>query len=116
MKVVTIKKEGSNPSTVLDNAGVAESFLSRMKGLMGKKSLREDQGLIIKPCKSIHTMWMRFDIDVVFLDKHKNIVDIICFLKPFRTAFCRDAFYTLELAAGMAEKKDLKIGDRLGWS
>ncbi len=91
---------------------VARSLWARFWGLMGRRSLPEGHGILLTPCTSVHTFFMRFPIDVVFLDRNGRVVKIIPAMKPWRTALGgRGARSALELEAGAAEAKDLELGD-----
>jgi len=91
---------------------VARSLWARFWGLMGRRSLHEGHGVLLTPCTSVHTFFMRFPIDVVFLDRNGRVVKIIPAMKPWRTALGgRGARSALELEAGAAEAKDLELGD-----
>ncbi len=79
---------------------------------MGRRTLGEDEGLLIEPCSSIHTMFMRFAIDVVFLDKERRVVKVAT-VPPFRAALGGGSHAVLELPAGIAERNGLKVGDVL---
>src|SRR5262245_49592891 len=65
-------------------AGVADSFLWRCRGLLGRKLLRPGEGLVIKPCRMVHMMGMVFPIDVVFCDETNRIVSFQENLKPWK--------------------------------
>ena len=94
----------------------ADTFLTRLVGLMGRKGLADDQGMWISPCKSIHTMWMRFPIDVVFLDKELRVVTVRERVAPWRaTPFIKTASSVLELSAGAVARTGLAAGDQLGF-
>ena len=71
------------------------------------------EGLLIRPSFSIHTFFMRFPIDAVFLDRSGSVVDVVGRLKPWRAATCLRARAVLELAAGEAERLGLRFGERL---
>lgn len=86
---------------------------SRFWGLMGRRSLPEGEGLLIDPCSSIHTVFMRFSIDVVFLDADNRITKIAQALKPFRVALGKGGRRVLEMQAGTATRAGLTVGDRL---
>lgn len=93
---------------------VAESFLSRFIGLMGKKSLPKETGLLIAPCQSIHMMFMRFSIDAVYVDKNWIIKKIVPNLRTWiGISICTGAWGVIELAAGEAERLNLKVGEKL---
>jgi len=94
---------------------LANNLWSRFKGLLGRVSLNEEQGLLISPCNSIHTMWMRFAIDAVFVDRQGVITSISHDIKPWRLAGCKKATGVLELPAGMASKLSLAQGQTLLW-
>ena len=92
---------------------VAESALARMKGLLGRTGLGPGQGMLINPAPSVMTFFMRFSIDVVFIDRDRAIVGISHSLAPWRIAGARRAVAALELPAGTAEACGLKLGDAL---
>lgn len=88
-------------------------MFSRMKGLLGRRSLPAGEGLLIRPAPSIHTFFMRFPIDVVFLSRAGEVMKIAADVGPWRTRSCRRAYAVLELAAGEAERRGIATGDRL---
>lgn len=90
---------------------VADSFGSRLKGLLGKKGLAADEGLLLKPLSSVHTWFMRFPIDVVFLDHELRVLKVVSHLRPWRFAAARGAQAALELPAGGAA--GLTVGGRV---
>ena len=71
--------------------------------------------MLIKPTWSVHTAFMRFAIDVLFLDKDLTVLGVERRLKPWRAAFRRGAHSALELAAGETERLSIEVGDRLAW-
>ncbi|MES2950568.1 MAG: DUF192 domain-containing protein [Pseudomonadota bacterium] len=89
----------------------ADGFLSRLGGLLVLSPLSDGQGLLLVPCSSVHTAFMRYAIDVVFLDRAGVVKKIVPGLKPWRAAACPGAHQTLELAAGQAEQRGLAVGD-----
>ena len=94
--------------------GVADSILTRMKGLLGKKSLPEGEALWLRPCNSVHTFGMRFPIDVIFLDRHQRVVALFRDLRPNRlTIPSFSASSALELPAGTIGRAAVSIGDRV---
>jgi len=81
---------------------------------MMKKSLGGDGGLLLVPCRQIHTFMMRFPIDAVFLSREQEIVHIERGLVPGRmTPYVKDAWSVLEAPAGFAAESRLSVGDRL---
>lgn len=110
LPVVVRMPDGS----VVCTAGRADSFGRRGLGLLGRAGLRPDEGLWIRPCRSIHTMFMRFAIDAVFLDDDNVVVRIAPCVRPFRFAMGgRGARSVIELPAGRAEALGLSEGFRL---
>lgn len=93
--------------------GEAKSMFSRMKGLMFSESLGEYDGLLIAPCNSIHTFFMRYPIDVLFLTKDFKVVKACKNIKPWRmTRIYFGAYQVLEMEAGKMND-ELKPGDQL---
>lgn len=93
---------------------VAESWLQRLVGLIGRRTLGQDDALLLAPCGSIHTMWMRFSIDVVFLDQGLNVLKTRENVKPFR--FCvapKGTHMVLELAAGNVKRTGIHLEQTL---
>jgi len=91
---------------------LANNFFSRLKGLIGSNPLSKNEGLLISPCQQIHTHFMRYSIDIVFLDKQFKILHIVREMKPWRfSKFIKPAYYVLELPAQTTQQ--LKIGEYL---
>jgi uncharacterized protein len=82
----------------------ANNFLSRAKGLLGRKQMKPWDGLYIKRCNSIHTHFMRFPIDVIFLNEHNECIRLIENLKPWRWAKEAQAKHVLELRVGLGKQ------------
>lgn len=91
---------------------VAATFADRSRGLLGRASLEPDHGLLIVPCSSIHTMFMRFPIDAVFVDKSGLITSVAVHLRAWRVAVGGRGNSCLELAANGAARHGFKVGDR----
>jgi len=98
---------------VCEHCEVADSTLARMRGLLGRRGLEPDHGMLITPAPSVMTFFMRFPIDVVFLDRDRKIVGISQHLAPWRVAGARRAVAALELPAGTAADRGLREGDVL---
>jgi uncharacterized protein len=92
---------------------VATSFVSRLRGLMGVAQLPPGSGLLLPRTSSVHTHFMRFQIDVVFLDSELRIVSVVQALRPWRVAAAKRAATVLELAAGECERLELHEGEVL---
>ena len=82
----------------------------RMRGLLGRNGLEPGEGLLIERCFSIHMFFMRFAIDVVFLDRDWRVVKKVADLAPWRMAWCWGAAHTLELAAGALGSVEVPLG------
>lgn len=92
----------------------ATSALGRAIGLLRRKHLSPDEGLLIERCKAIHTVGMRTDIDVIFVDRSMRVVALHAAVRPFCFALaCRDAVSVIELGAGAVELHDILPGDCL---
>jgi uncharacterized membrane protein (UPF0127 family) len=99
-------------TVVAEKVGLARSFWSRFRGLMLRSSLDEDAGLLIEPGGSIHTAFMRFPIDAVFLTKEGEVVKVAPAVKPWRATLSR-GYSVLELPSGAAAKANVEAGDHL---
>lgn len=89
---------------------VATSFASRLRGLMGVARLAPETGLLLPRTSSVHTHFMRFPIDVVFLDADRRIVSVVAALPAWQFARAKGAKSVLELAAGECERLELVEG------
>jgi uncharacterized membrane protein (UPF0127 family) len=99
---------------VADKIIIADKFWARMRGLMWEKELKEEEGLLLAPCNAVHMMFMRFPIDVIFLDKDSVVIKILHKLKPWRTSpIVRGAYQVIEMKAGKAVEKGINTGDKL---
>jgi uncharacterized membrane protein (UPF0127 family) len=93
---------------------VAHKMADRMKGLIPKKELGPDEVLWIHHCNSIHTFFMSFNIDCVFVDKNKKIKSIVYNVKPWKIVWpIWRANSVFEMKAGQAKIYNLSIGDQL---
>jgi uncharacterized membrane protein (UPF0127 family) len=99
---------------VLALAEMAESPTTRMAGLLGRSGLEPGTGLILDPCRMIHTAFMRFSLDVVFIDRQLHVTRAARDVRPFRLAWGGwAAHYTLELGAGALTTTPVEPGQRL---
>jgi hypothetical protein len=99
---------------LVSRCAVASNPLARVIGLLNRRSLSEDEGLLITPCNNIHTWFMRFPIDVVFLDADGDVLKLVYSLPPFRARACwGKARSVLELPAGRLAQTGTDVGDRL---
>jgi uncharacterized protein len=101
-------------TTLGESIAVADTSLSRMKGLLGRTGLAPGAGMIIMPSQAVHTIAMRFPIDVVFVDKNGRVVHLQPALVPNRvTGLHWRAQYVLELPSGVIAQTGTGIGDEL---
>jgi len=111
MKYVILSENKEN--IVCREAKVADTFFSRLMGFMFKKSIGHEEALIFYNATSIHSFFMKFPIDIVFLDKNKQIIRICRALRPWKVVFCLKSHITIELPADKASQNCLKVGDFL---
>ncbi len=107
------RKDASVASATLRKA---DTFFGRLRGLLGQSGLPADEVLWIVPCTSVHTFFMRFPIDVAFIDDEGTIVRLVEHLGSGRLAFAGRARSVLEFAAGSAVRLGLAAGEQLEWS
>ena len=101
-------------SILAENAVIADTSFKRVKGLLGKSGLGEGEALVLKPCNSIHTFFMSFPIDVVFVDSQKEVVKVISDMHPFRiSGIYFKAHLAIELPVGTISKTSTQPGDLL---
>ena len=111
MEHVALRREDG--TIVCERCLLAETALIRMRGLLGRRYLPSGEGILLKPASSVHTAFMRFAIDAVFLDREHRVVKIAADLRPWRVAGARRAKSVLEIPAGEAARSGLSVGDRL---
>jgi uncharacterized membrane protein (UPF0127 family) len=104
-----LKKAGGE--VVCARCELANTPLKRVRGLLGRSGLDDDEGMLFRPAGSIHMFFMRFAIDAVFCDRDLVVLDVVHDLKPWRTAGRRGAKVVIELPVGAAD--GLAAGDRL---
>ena len=98
------------------NLEIADTFLKRFLGLMGRKKITAGQGLLILPCNSIHMLFMRFSIDAVYIDENYKVKKIVRNLTPFiGISICAGARAVIELRAGEADRLNFKIGSKVNF-
>src|SRR5712691_5748267 len=102
-----------NDVTIASDVNLALTRAERRKGLLGRDRLDPSAALVISPCWSIHTMFMRFPIDVVFVDRDGRAVQIVTELAPWRIAVAPRAHAAIELPAGSLRARDVRVGDEL---
>jgi uncharacterized protein len=92
---------------------VATTRADRRRGLLGRESLHASEGLLLSPCLAVHTAFMRFPIDVIFIDKNGRAVRVVPEVRPWRMTASLRARSVIELAAGTAAAADIQVGDLL---
>jgi hypothetical protein len=100
-------------NVLCERAQLAASALTRMRGLLGRRTLPVGDGLLLSPTPSIHTLFMRFPIDAVFVDDDLHVVKLVDNLRPWRAAASTVASSVLELPPGQAAIRGLSVGDKL---
>lgn len=103
---------GEDGTVVCGSCIVADNPILRLRGLLGRR-LAEGEGLLLRPTSAIHTWFMRFPIDAVFLDRELVVVSVSHRLRPWRFAGRRGARSVLELASGESERRGIRPGDQL---
>jgi len=115
MRSLTVRC-GDEGTCLGDQIGFANRPWSRLRGLLGKPSLTEGEGLLLHPCKAVHMWGMKFPIDVAFLDASGRVIATYENLEPGqRTPYHRPARYALELPAGTLARTGTADGDFLTW-
>lgn len=109
MKVTNLTRETTLASHVL----VADSSKTRRKGLLGRSGLDAGEGIWIRPCESVHTFFMKFPIDVIYVDRQGRVKKAISSLPAWRISCCLTAHSVLEVAAGTIAETETKRGDVL---
>ncbi len=97
---------------------LASSFFKRFRGLMLSPAPKENEGILITPCNSVHMMFMLYPIDAVFLSKENEVKHLYPNLRPWLgiTKLHRDTKSVLELKQGMIKEKNISIGDKLSYT
>ncbi len=107
--------ENSTRGTVLaDKAWTARGYWPRLVGLLRRRSLEPGEALVLDPCTSVHTAFMRFIIDVVYVDRDNRVVKLAPELKPYRmSAILRGGRSVIELPSGVIRETGTAVGDQL---
>jgi len=100
-------------TTLASRIEIARNLFSRMRGLLGREALPAGGGMLIERCASIHTFFMRFPIDALFVDSQLTVVRTVRHLGPWRLAAALGASACVELPAGALDDADVRPGDVL---
>ena len=106
----------SKNTIIARNVSLADTFWTRMKGLLGSEEIVAGEALVITKCQSIHMFFMRFAIDAIFVDDQDRVVGLVEGIRPFRLSpiFFRSR-YVIELKAGTIAATKTSLGDHLEW-
>ncbi len=111
MKKIRILKKDI---VITDNANLADTFLTRFRGLMFRKTIADNYALYITPCNQIHMLNMKFAIDVVYLDKSGSVIKIDIDVQPGKICkTVKNAKSVIELKNGSASRLGIKNGDKI---
>jgi len=108
-------RRSSDGAVVCERCEIPESMFGRMRGLLGRDGLAPGSGMLIDQAPQVHMFFMRFPVDVVFLDRDRKVVRVVERLRPWRVASARRAAAALELPAGAAAAAGVNVGDILGF-
>jgi uncharacterized membrane protein (UPF0127 family) len=103
----------ANARVIAGHTEAAFTRGDRRRGLLGRDSLPPGHAMLIAPCSSVHTWFMRFTIDVIFVKRDGLVVKTCRAVPPWRLAMGWGAYATVELPVGSIEAGDVKVGDRL---
>lgn len=92
---------------------LANTRRTRRRGLLGRNGLARSAALVLSPCFMIHTAFMRFPIDVVFVDRYGFVRKVVRNLGPWRIAIAPGAHVAIELSGGVLGRDDVRVGDHL---
>ena len=106
-------RRAADGAVVCERCEIPESAFGRARGLLGRDGLDPDGGMLIDRAGSVHTFFMRFPIDVVFVDRDWRVVGVRHGLRPWRMAGARRAVAALELPAGAAVAAGIQARDLL---
>ena len=112
MKIVTVVNAKTD-AVVCERVEVAKNPWTRLRGLLGRRGLEPGHGMLFIPAGSIHSAFMRFEFDAVFLDGQMRVVGLAERIPPWRMRGARGAKRTLELSAGQITSRGLQVGDEL---
>lgn len=99
--------------TIAGNVFVADTPRKRRRGLLGLPPLSPDQGVWIAPCESVHTVGMRYSIDLVYIDRKYRVVKTVEDIPPNRASFCLRARSVIEFASGTIRRSGTQVGHQL---
>jgi len=110
---LTIVNRSRGDSVLCEQTEVADTLWRRMRGLLGRASLSAGSGMLFRGESSIHSAFMRFEFDAVFMDRDLRVVGLAERIPPWRARAAKGARNILELAAGEISRTGVAIGDQL---
>jgi uncharacterized protein len=96
-----------------DGINTADTSAQRRTGLLKHDKLDEGSGLWIIPCEAVHTLFMKFAIDLIYLDRKRRVRGIVRALRPWRLSMCLPAHSVIELPPGTIDRTNTQKGDQL---
>lgn len=105
-------EDAETGEVLLDQLFVAATFWQRLRGLQFARPLPSGSGLLLRDCRSVHTMWMRFPIDAVFLDDEMTVLEVRREIKPWRVVIpkTKEAAHVIEMTSGWEDAR--RVGQR----
>jgi uncharacterized membrane protein (UPF0127 family) len=105
---------GTRGQSLVSRAELADTFWSRLRGLLGRSSLEAGEGLVLKGEKSIHTFFMKFSIDVIYVDQGWRVLRLDTAMPPYRIGpLVPQSAYVVELPVGVIKSTKTRVGDQL---
>jgi uncharacterized membrane protein (UPF0127 family) len=101
-------------TVVAEEVEVADTFWTRLVGLLGRRELSPGKGLMLVPCNAVHGLFMSFDIDVLYVSEQRRVLHILAPLRRFQLgAVIRGSYYVIELPRGTVLQTNTRVGDQL---
>ena len=114
MKRILRVVDADKGAVISERVEAATAFFSRLRGLLGRKSLGAGEGMLLRPANSIHTFFMAFPIDVIFLDRSNKVVHLIPDMRPNHVSpLVRHGHTVIELPTGTIARSETTIGDQI---
>ena len=110
---ITVLRDGVEITQL--NGMRTQSMKERLGGLLILEPLKADHALWIMPCNSVHTFGMKYALDLVYIDKNKQICGLVENVKPWRMSFFLRAKAVMELMAGSIQNLNIQLGDKCTW-
>jgi len=111
-EALVLHVDGHRPASRLQ-LQLAHTPWARLRGLLGYKTLPAGHGLWLRPCNSVHCWFMRFAIDVIYLDEQQRVLQIRAQLRPWQLSLCWPASSVIEMAAGECQRLNITAGDQI---